>query len=102
MFRDLRRCVAADDPLAGRQGLRGSIYAIDAAPSDGLLAIGGYGAIGSGEILLVSPLDGSLAGVLERHRQTVSSLAFFRHGNWLASIDLDGRRHSETPGLAAR
>lgn len=94
VFRDLRRVFLRERTIRWQvaRGLRGSIYAIDAAPSDGLLAIGGYGAMGStGEILLVSPLDGSLAGVLERHRQTVSSLAFSADGNWLASIDLDGR-----------
>ena len=94
VFRDLRRVFLRERTIRWQvaRGLRGGIYAIDAAPSDGLLAIGGYGAMGStGEILLVSPLDGSLAGVLERHRQTVSSLAFSADGNWLASIDLDGR-----------
>ena len=44
------------------RGLRGNIYAIAAgAVTIGLLAIGGYGAMGSlGEIVLVNPVDGTL------------------------------------------
>ena len=62
-----------------------------AAPNDGLVAFGGYGAMGSlGEILLVNPLDGSLSKVLEGHRQTVCSLAFSADGQWLASLDAAG------------
>ncbi len=93
-LRDLRRAFLREQTIRWQvaRGLRGSIYALDAAPSDGLLAIAGYGAMGStGEILLVNPLDGSLVGALDRHRQTVSALAFSADGNWLASIDLDGR-----------
>lgn len=94
VFRDLRRVFLRERTIRWQvaRGLRGSIYALDAAPNDGLLAIGGYGAMGStGEILLVNPLDGSLAGALDRHRQTVSCLAFSADGAYLASIDLDGR-----------
>ena len=71
-------CAAASTPLSLR-------------PTTGLLAFGGYGAMGSlGEILLVNPLDGSLSKVLEGHRQTVCSLAFSADGQWLASQDTGG------------
>ena len=74
------------------RGLRGSIFALATAPSDGLLAIGGYGASGGlGEILLVDPVDGRLKKTLLGHRQTVASLSFSTDGNWLASTDTDGR-----------
>jgi len=73
------------------RGLRGSVYALACAPNDGLLAMGGYGAMGMlGEILLVNPLDGSLVKVLKHHRQTIRSLAFSSDGNWLASLDVAG------------
>jgi WD40 repeat protein len=73
------------------RGLRGGIQAIACAPSDGLLAFGGYGAMGSlGEILLVDPVQGSLDRVLEGHLQPICSLAFAADGNWLASMDTEG------------
>ncbi len=102
------------------RGLRGSIYALAMAPNvkgdspifaghantDGssvssakigtvpdapLLAIGGYGAMGSlGEIVLVNPIDGKMVKVLQGHRQTVCSLAFSPDGKWLGSMDTAG------------
>ena len=92
--RDLRRVFLRERTIRWQvaRGLRGSIYAAACAPSDGLLAIGGYGAMGSlGEIVLVDPLDGSLAKTLDAHRQTVCSLAFSADGDWLASSDVAGR-----------
>ena len=62
--------------MAGLRGPRGSIFALDSAPNDGLLAVGGYGAWGSnGDILLVNPNDGHLVRFLEGHRHTVCTLA---------------------------
>ena len=91
--RDIRRVFLRERTIRWQvaRGLRGSIYAMCSAPNDGLLAFGGYGAMGSlGEILLVNPLDGSLSKVLEGHRQTVCSLAFSADGQWLASQDTGG------------
>ncbi len=91
--RDLRRVFLRERIIRWQvaRGLRGSIYAIASSPGDGLLAIGGYGAMGSlGEILLVNPLDGSLVKVLEGHRQTICSLSFSADGQWLASSDTGG------------
>jgi len=92
--RDLRRSFLRERTIRWQvaRGLRGSIYALAAAPSDGLLAFGGYGAMGSlGEILLVDPVTGELVQVLESHRQTVCSLAFSADGNRLASSDTSGQ-----------
>ena len=92
-LRDLRRIFLRERTIRWQvaRGLRGSIYAIAAAPDDGLLALGGYGAMGSlGEILLVNPVDGTLVKVLQGHRQTVCSLAFSRDGKWLGSMDTAG------------
>ncbi len=91
--RDLRRVLLRERTIRWQvaRGPRGVIFALAAAPSDGLLAIAGYGAAGSlGEILLVDPVDGTLVATLKRHRQTVSSLAFSADGLWLASMDLSG------------
>ena len=91
--RDIRRVFLRERTIRWQvaRGLRGSIYALASAPSDGLLALGGYGAMGSlGEILLVNPVDGSLNRVLEGHRQTICSLAFSADGRWLASCDAAG------------
>jgi len=91
--RDLRRVFLRERTIRWQvgRGLRGSIYAIASSPGDGLLALGGYGAMGSlGEILLVNPLDGSLVKVLEGHRQTICGLAFSTDGQWLASCDAGG------------
>ncbi|MFZ5830508.1 MAG: caspase family protein [Planctomycetota bacterium] len=74
------------------RGLRGSIFAIAASPRDGLLAIGGYGAMGSlGEILLVDPRANALHKVLEGHRQSVCCLVYAADGQWLASCDTQGQ-----------
>ena len=92
--RDIRRSYLRERTIRWQvaRGLRGSIFALAAAPSDGLLALGGYGAMGSlGEILLVHPIDGSLVKVLEGHRQTICSLSFSTDGNWLASSDAAGQ-----------
>ncbi len=43
-----------------------------------------------GEILLVDPVQGTLVGVLDRHRQTVCALAFSPDGRHLASTDVSG------------
>ncbi|MGO8745895.1 MAG: caspase family protein [Thermoguttaceae bacterium] len=92
--RDIRRSYLRERTIRWQvaRGLRGSIFALASAPSDGLLALGGYGAMGSlGEILLVHPIDGSLVKVLEGHRQTICSLSFSTDGNWLASSDAAGQ-----------
>ena len=91
--RDLKRVFLRERVLRWQvgRGLRGSIFALAAAPSDGLLAVGGYGAMGSlGDILLVDPVAGTLSKVLEGHRQTVCGLAFSPAGTWLASQDTVG------------
>jgi len=91
--RDLRRVFLRERTIRWQvaRGLRGGIYAIASSPGDGLLAIGGYGAMGSlGEILLVNPLDGSLSKLLEGHRQTICALSFSADGQWLASNDASG------------
>ncbi|MEX2118700.1 MAG: hypothetical protein WD847_03745 [Pirellulales bacterium] len=92
--RDLRRTRLLERTIRWQvaRGLRGSIYAMAAAPDDGLLAIGGYGASGGlGEILLVDPRQGTLVKVLKGHRQTVCSLDFSSDGQWLASLDVAGQ-----------
>jgi WD40 repeat protein/uncharacterized caspase-like protein len=94
VFRDLRRVFLRERtirwPVA--RGLRGSIYALAAAPDDGLLAFGGYGAIERlGDVFLVDPVAGTLLKVLEGHQQTVCSLAFSGDGKWLASMDVAGQ-----------
>lgn len=92
-LRDLRRTFLKERTIRWQvaRSLRGSLYAVDLAPSDGLLAMGGYGAMGSlGEILLVDPVTGELGKVLEGHRQTVRAVSFSQNGQWLASIDTDG------------
>jgi hypothetical protein len=92
-LRDLRRVFLRERTIHWQiaRGLRGNIYALAMAPDDGLLAIGGYGAMGSlGEILLVDPVRGTLSKVLEGHRQPICGLAFSRDGKWLGSIDVAG------------
>ncbi len=92
--RDIRRVYLRERTIRWQvaRGLRGSIYALSIAPNDGLLAFGGYGAMGSlGEILLVNPVSGNLSKVLEGHRQTVCSLSFSADGQWLASQDTGGQ-----------
>jgi hypothetical protein len=94
MQRDLRRSFLRERTIRWQvaRGLRGSLYALAVAPSDGLLAFGGYGAMGSlGEILVVDPVTGALAQVLQSHRQTVCSLAFSADGNCLVSSDTAGQ-----------
>src|SRR5262249_9715380 len=57
-LRDLRRVFLRERTIRWQvaRGLRGSIYALAAAPDAPLVAIGGYGAMGSlGEIVLVNP-----------------------------------------------
>lgn len=92
--RDLRRSFLRERTIRWQvaRSLRGSIYALAVAPNDGLLAFGGYGAMGSlGEILLVDPVTGALVQVLDSHRQTVCDLAFSADGNSLASSDAAGQ-----------
>ncbi len=92
-LRDLRRVFLRERTIRWQvaRGLRGSIYALAAAPDAPLLAVGGYGAMGSlGEIVLVNPIDGKLIKVLQGHRQTICSLAFSPDGKWLASMDTAG------------
>jgi WD40 repeat protein len=93
VLRDLRRLFLRERTIRWQvaRGLRGGIYALAAAPDAPLMAIGGYGAMGSlGEIVLVNPVDGKLVKVLEGHRQTICSLAFSPDGKWLASTDTAG------------
>ncbi len=92
--RDVRRTFLRERtiPWQVARGLRGSIYCLASSAGDGLLAFGGYGAMGSlGEILLVHPVEGNLVKVLQGHRQTIASLAFSADGNWLASSDVAGQ-----------
>ncbi len=92
--RDLQRTFLRERTIRWQvaRGLRGSIYALASSPSEPLLALGGYGAMGSlGEILLVHPVEGNLVKVLQGHRQTVCALAFSADGNWLASSDAGGQ-----------
>lgn len=92
--RDLRRAYLRERTIRWQvaRGLRGSIYAVASAPTDGLVAFGGYGAMGSlGEIIVVDPAAGTLVKPLDSHRQTVCSLAFSADGNWLASSDVAGQ-----------
>lgn len=92
--RDLRRTRLLERGLRWpvNRGPRGAIYALAVAPSDGLLAMGGYGASNElGEIWLVDPVQGDLVKVLRGHRQSISSLAFSADGQWLASLDYAGR-----------
>ena len=92
--RDLHRAFLRERTIRWQvaRGLRGSIFALASSPGDGLLALGGYGAMGSlGEILLVNPVEGKLVKVLEGHRQTICALAFSGDGNWLASSDAGGQ-----------
>jgi WD40 repeat protein len=104
-LRDLKRTFLRERTIRWQvaRGLRGSIFALASAPNDGLLAIGGYGAMGSlGDILLVDPVKGTLVKVLEGHRQTVCSLAFSPDGKRLVSADTTGcvmlwNRESEKP-----
>ncbi|MCC6127139.1 MAG: caspase family protein [Pirellulales bacterium] len=92
-LRDIKRTFLRERTIRWQvaRGLRGGIYALASAPNDGLLAIGGYGAMGSlGEILLVDPVKGTMVKVLEGHRQTVCSLAFSPDGKRLVSADTSG------------
>jgi len=92
--RDLRRTRLLERSIRWpvNRGLRGSINALAVAPSDGLLAVAGYGASNeAGEIWLVDPLDGALIKLLHGHRDSVGSLAFSTDGAWLGSTDFSGR-----------
>ncbi len=74
------------------RGPLGNIFALAAAPSDGLLAFAGHGVRTQQHVVhLVNPVDGSLVKTLDAHRRTVCSLAFSADGNWLVSSDTDGR-----------
>lgn len=90
--RDVRRIYLRERTLRWQvaRGLRGSIYAVAAAPDADLVAFGGYGAESLGEIPLVDPVQGKLMRVLQGHRQTVCGLAFSADGKWLASSDTAG------------
>jgi WD40 repeat protein len=93
-LRDLKRVFLRERTIRWQvaRGLRGGIFTMAVAPNDGLLAIGGYGAMGSlGEILLVDPVKGTLVKVLEGHKQTVCSLAFSPDGKRLVSASTDGQ-----------
>ncbi len=73
------------------RGPRGAIYAL-AVASDGLVAMGGYGASGGlGEILLIDGAQGTLRKTLTGHTQSIASLAFAVDGRTLVSSDLSGR-----------
>lgn len=92
--RDLRRGKLLERSLRWpvNRGLRGGIYTLAAAPSDGLLAVAGYGASNeSGEIWLIEPRQGALVKLLRGHRQPIMSLSFSADGDWLASIDAEGK-----------
>jgi WD40 repeat protein len=101
-LRDVKRTFVRERTIHWQisRGPRGSLFALACAPNDGLLALGGYGAMGStGEILLVNPVDGTLVKVLEGHRQTVCSLTFSLDGNTLVSVDTDGECRAWRRGL---
>ncbi len=92
--RDLRRVFLRERTIRWQvgRGPRGSIQALASAPSDGLLAFGGYGLMGGlGEIMLVDPKTGKMAAVLDLHRQAIAALAFSADGNRLVSSDTAGR-----------
>lgn len=92
--RDLRRARLLERSIRWpvSRGLRGSVYALAVAPSDGLLAVAGYGASNeTGEIWLIDPVQDTLSQVLRGHRQSVMALAFSPDGNWLASVDAAGK-----------
>ena len=92
--RDLRRVFLRERTIRWQvgRGPRGSIQALASAPSDGLLAFGGYGLMGGlGEIMLVDPKTGKMSAVLDLHRQAIASLAYSADGNRLASSDTAGR-----------
>ncbi len=79
-----------------RRGQTGRIFSATTAP--GLLAIGGYGAMGTiGEVLLLDSQTGNLLQALvarnDPHRQRLTSLAFSpeKTDPSLASMDLNGR-----------
>lgn len=91
--RDLRRTFLRERTIRWQvaRGLRGSLYSIAVSPADGLLAMGGYGAMGStGEILIVNPVTGKLQKALSQHLQAISNLQFSPDGRWLLSTDLSG------------
>lgn len=92
--RDLRRVFLRERIIRWQvgRGPRGSIQALAAAPSDGLLAFGGYGLMGGlGEIMLVDPTTGKMDAVLDLHRQAIASLAFSADGKRLVSADTVGQ-----------
>ena len=92
--RALRRTFLLERTLRWQigRGLRGAINALAVASNDGLVAIGGYGATGGlGEILLIDPVQNRLIKTLHGHSQTVASLSFSHDGQWLASVDVEGR-----------
>ncbi|HEV3004803.1 MAG TPA: hypothetical protein VGX78_10095 [Pirellulales bacterium] len=92
--RDLRRGRLLERSLRWpvNRGLRGSINALAVAPTDGLLAVAGYGASNeTGEIWLIDPQQGTLVKLLRGHHQSVMSVAFSSDGNWLASLDAAGK-----------
>lgn len=92
--RDIRRIALRERTIRWQvaRGLRGSIYALAAAPTDGLLAMGGYGAMGSlGDVMVVQPVSGALVQSLRGLRQTVCALAFSTNGEWLAAADVSGQ-----------
>ncbi len=92
--RDLQRSWLLERSIRWQvgRGLRGSIYSLAVSPSDGTLALAGYGATGAlGEILLVDPIQGTFERVLKGHRQTICSLAYSSDGQWLASLDVAGQ-----------
>ena len=77
------------------RGLRGVIYAMDAAPNSRLVAVAGYSARGAqGDILLYDTARGQVERALfddrDGHRNTIAALAFSPDGSQLASISVDG------------
>ena len=75
------------------RGLRGIIYAMAVHPTNGQLAIGGYGNLQlTGEIVLLDPYLGQWVDAKYKHFfASIGALSYSASGRWLASIDTSGR-----------
>jgi len=75
------------------RGPRGMIYAMAVHPTNGQLAIGGYGNLQlTGEIVLLDPYLGKWVDAKYKHLfASIGALSYSASGSWLASIDTRGR-----------